>query len=56
MTASEMLDALATRLSRYELRRQIDELRRDPTTGDIRMSTIAAISVIYKREIEGDTK
>jgi len=52
-TATEMLAALASKISKEELRRQIDELRRDPATGDIRMSTVAAISVIHQRECEG---
>lgn len=55
-TATEMLTALEARLGKAELRRQIDNLRRDPDTGDIRMRTIAAVTELYKREFQGDAK
>lgn len=55
-TATEMLSALEAKLSKEELRRQIDNLRRDPATGDIRMRTIAAVAELYKREFQGDAK
>lgn len=51
ITAAKMLEALASKLSKEDLRRQVDALRRDPATGDIRMSAVAAICIIYKRNL-----
>ena len=56
MTPTEALRKLEEKLGKQELRRQIDELRRDPETGYIRIRTITAVYEIYKREFQGDVK
>ena len=49
-TTREMIQALAAKLGSAELRKRIDELRRDPSTGFIVMGAAVAIAAIYDKE------